>query len=157
MDSDIAQEARRMKRYFIIRVISRGGDVIIYAVLLLIWGIEWLIPAFIISGIFDYTLDFFGQKLWAFEEKDRRLVKLLREFGFYLLIRGGNLLCAGGLWLLLHEVFGVPILTTSLIVIVVFWTLSFGFYRWLFAGSIKDLPAVLKSVWVAIRTRVRLR
>ncbi len=155
MEANVALEAKRAKRYFVIRLISRIGDVAIYASLLLLLGIEWLIPAFVISSIFNYTVDFWGQKLWTFEEKDRRLQKLLPEFGFYILIRGGNAFGALSTWYVLHMVLGVSLVTTTIITIMVFWTISFPLYRWLYVGSIKDLPDVIRKAKDDFNKRVR--
>lgn len=157
MEPDVALEAKRAKRYFVIRIISRVGDVLIYASLLLLLGMEWLIPAFAISSIFNYTVDFWGQKLWTFEEKDKRIGKLLPEFGFYILIRGGNALGALSTWYVLHKLLGVSLVTTIIITIMVFWTISFPLYRLLYVGSIKDLPDVMRKVRDDFNKRVRSR
>lgn len=157
MRTNIALEAKRAKRYFIIRIISRVGDVFIYASLLLLLGMEWLIPAFAISSIFNYTVDFWGQKLWTFEGRDQRIGKLLPEFGFYILIRGGNALGAVSTWYVMHMILGVSLVTTTIITIMIFWTISFPLYRWLYLGSIKDLGDVIKKAIDDFNKRVRSR
>lgn len=155
MDTTVALEVKRARRYFVIRLISRIGDLAIYASLLLTLGMEWLIPAFAVSSVFNYTLDFWGQKLWTFEEKDLRIKKLLPEFGFYILIRGGNALGALSTWFILHVTLEVSIVTTTIIIIMVFWTISFPLYRWLYVGSIRDLTDVIRKAKEDFNRRVR--
>ena len=146
MDPNVAQESHRVSRYLIVRIVSRGGDVGIFFTLLWLWGTEWLIPAFSVSAAFNYLTDFIGQKCWAFKSPDRRPMELLREFGLYIVVRGGNIAAAAGLFGLLYGLLGFRWWTAMTVVVIVFWTLVFGLYRWLFTGSVRDLLQLVRDL-----------
>jgi hypothetical protein len=63
MDPHISEESRRARRYLVVRIVSRGGDVISFAALLYWLGMEWFVPAYAVTSIFDFVVDFLGQKL----------------------------------------------------------------------------------------------
>ena len=104
-------------------------------------------PAFAISALFNYVTDFFGQKLWTFQNLDNRPKEITKAFGCYMLIRGGNIACAAGLWYLLYGVLGVHWLVALAIVITIFWTVVFGLYRYLFIGSVHDLFEMIRKTF----------
>lgn len=149
MDSQISEESKRAGRYLIVRIVSRAGDVISFAVLLYWLGMDWFVPAYAITTIFDFSVDFLGQKLWAFNNHDKRPLELLREFLVYLVVRSGNIAAATATYYFLYGVFGVKWYIATAIVIAIFWPLSFTLYRWLFVGSLIDLFALVRNTFRA--------
>jgi len=102
------------------------------------------VSATIASALCNYLTDFCGQKLWAFKSQDRELVQTVKEFGYYILVRGGNLALAMGVWYLLL-LLGMVWWVAAGIVFAIFWTIVFFFYRWVFSGSQTALyPAMRK-------------
>jgi putative flippase GtrA len=145
--TDLNQESNRVGKYLAVRVISRGGDIVIFLALLWWFGQEWFVAAFAVSAIFNYVTDFVGQKFWTFRNQDFGRQSLLREFVIYLAIRSGNLAAAAGFFGLMYGILKFSWLTSSIATVVFFWTIVFGLYRWLFVGSIKDLLHMLKRVF----------
>ncbi len=146
MDKDVKVEGRRAGRYTIVRVVSRSADVGTFVTLLWLWGVEWFVPAFAISASLNWMIDFWGQKLWAFENHDKTWQKLLREFGLYAALRLANMVAAVSCWGLLYSVIGLRWWTAALITAPIFWATWFTLSRWLFYGSVQDLGQLLKDL-----------
>jgi putative flippase GtrA len=155
--TNVNQESRLAGRYIIVRTVSRVGDVGIFLALLWWLGQEWLVLAFAISAMFNYLTDFLGQKLWTFKSPEMRLFQLLREFCLYLAIRGGNIIAALGFWIFLHKVLGLGFWTATTVTVIVFWTIMFGLYRWLFIGSIRDLLGLVRETIRSASNKARSR
>jgi hypothetical protein len=146
MDSAFVTEARIEFRYFVVRAISRGGDLVIYFTALFVWGLEYLVHAFVISLLFNYCADFWGQKLWAFREKDKSLRMLTREFVQYIGARLFFASLASVFFLLVRLFFDLHWLTAAAITICIFWPLAYPFYRWVFTGkSVKEFFSSLMN------------
>lgn len=152
MDPNISEESRRAGRYVTVRIVSRVGDIVLFAILLYVLGMEWFVSAFAISSIFNFAVDFLGQKLWAFNNHDKRPLELLREFFFYLVVRGGNIAAAGTVYYLLYGILGLKWYIAGAIVVAIFWPIAFGLYRWMFFGSVRDLFALLRNILVKARS-----
>lgn len=129
---------RQVQRYLIIRIASRGGDIVIYMSILYIYGLDSLPYAFTISALYDYTLDFFGQKLWTFGNRFEFSWGIAKEFGVYLLVRGGILVLAGICYYIMTTHLGLKMVAALAVTFVIFLPVAFIYYRKIFLRKMRD-------------------
>lgn len=141
--SAVLDEGKRATRYTIVVWVSRGVDLSSFAFLLWLWGKESLMPAFVLSSMANWVLDFCGQKFWAFKDPDRTLKDLAKEAGLYVMVRGINIAAAAGAYYLLYNVLGFSIVNTLIIVMPIFWATKFAMFR-LFVFTPKDTSSPVK-------------
>lgn len=144
MDQQLSGEAGRAGRYTVIRIVSRTADVSIFTFLLWWWGLEWYAAAYLISASTNWCIDFWGQKLWTFRSSPGERLAMLREFGLYTLLRLLNAVAALSCWWALYTYVGLRWWVALLITMPIFWATWFTLSRWLFYGSVRDLPALLR-------------
>lgn len=125
-------------RYLIVRFASRGGDIAIYAAILYVYGVASLPYAFTISTIYDYTLDFFGQKFWTFGNRFEYSWGFAKEFGIYLLARGGIVILAAICYYIITTWFSVPVPTALVFTFAVFLPIAFICYKKIFLSRIHN-------------------
>lgn len=114
-------------RYFIIRVVSRGVDLLVYAGMILYFGLETIIFAFLFSEALDYIIDFWGQKVWVFKEEVTYYTWL--EFGKYIGLRTTMALIIIGFFYFLNKILEVSLTQTIVITIVFVWPIVFWVYK----------------------------
>jgi putative flippase GtrA len=137
---DLAGNPRRIAKYVITRLITRGGDAIILFLYWKNYGEAGLVQGYAVSSLYDYFFDFLLEKFWVFEEELTTWKILLKEVTLYAGARLANSfitgLLGGSVYLL-----GVPPLVILGVGIPLFWTLEFIYFRWIFSNqlSLKDL------------------
>lgn len=146
--SFMAQEA---VRNLIVRIISRGGDYTISVSIITLYGETWFIAAVLLGASFNGLSDYFGQKLWAFNQSSRRKQRLFKELLPYLMLRG-CLALLGFSWLALMFFWcNIPYYLSALIVTAGLWVLSYKVSKVLFTGSSHGMPRWFRQVWIGTR------
>lgn len=147
--------AKRARRYTVVRVISRGGDYLISTTLITLYGDTWFLLIVALASIFNVTVDYVGQKLWAFDQTPTKRKRFFKEAILYGIIRGifGLLgLCAV---VMLYFGLDVPYAISALIVTIVLWFIAYPISTLLFIGSSKGLPIWFRTRWIALRKKAR--
>jgi uncharacterized membrane protein YfcA len=147
--------AKRARRYTVVRIISRGGDYIISTVLITLYGDTWFLPIVALASIFNVTVDYAGQKLWAFEQTPKKRKRFFKEAILYGIIRGMFGLMGFGSVVVLYFYLDVPYAISALIVTIALWFAAYPISTLLFVGSSRGLPPCVRTRWIAARKRAR--
>jgi putative flippase GtrA len=116
-------------KYLVVRIGSRTVDLATFIAILMAFGQEFFVSAFILSGLLDYLLDFWGQKLWVFRDYSKSINALWKEFARYFGIRLTFGLTLLGIHHSLQVYLGMSLLYATLLLICIFWPIMFFLYR----------------------------
>lgn len=141
----LAFPAQHARRFTIVRAVSRGGDLTISNMLIMLNGESWFYPAIILATTFNCTAEYLGNKLWTFEDTQTIKRDTTKEVMLYLLIRGFYGLFGFMALFLLYKVLLFSYFASSLIVASVLWFLTFRTFQGLFSGIPRGLPRTLRK------------
>lgn len=143
-------------RYTLVRLASRGGDYLISTSLITLYGSQWFFPAIALSSSFNISIDYLGQKFWAFKQANPTTKRRsAREIVLYLSLRGLYAVPAFLSLFLLYKILEVPYAVSALLVTGVLWFISFESFQGVFTGSTRRLPSVVRQARIIILKRAR--
>ncbi|MEN9920616.1 MAG: hypothetical protein RL538_509 [Candidatus Parcubacteria bacterium] len=154
------QAARNVRRYSIVRAVSRGGDLIISSAIEAVFGGGWFwyITALGTGGIFNLVTDYVGQKYWVNESKTKRAGFTLKETGRYAALRAFYLPIGLASHATLYQIVGLSFFLSSLLVSIMLWAISYRNTRGVFSShSTRWVPWPLRSRVVLRRRGGRKR
>lgn len=150
--------ARSVRRYSIVRAVSRGGDLIISSAFEAVFGGSWLwyLTALSVGGIFNVITDYIGQKYWVNESETNRAGFTLEETSRYTFVRLFYLPIGLFSHAALYQFAGVSFILSSIIVSTMLWAISYRNTRGVFSSrSTRWIPWPLRSRVVRQRQKAR--
>jgi putative flippase GtrA len=143
-------------RYTLVRIVSRGGDYLISTTLITLYGSDWFFPAVAFSSIFNISIDYLGQKFWAFKQKSEATKRRsTREIILYLFMRGLYAVPAFVALFIMYQILAIPYAISALLVTGSLWFISFEAFQGLFIGSTRHLPRTVRRTRIIILKKAR--
>lgn len=136
-------------RYFIVRSISRGGDIIISYTFETQYGGTGLIYliALGLGGIWNIGIDYPGQKFWVNKGRPQEEWITLSEAGRYTFLRIFYIPLSLAVHAFLYKGLEVPFIASSLITSLFLWVITYKNSRGVFSPkSTRWIPWPLRSV-----------
>lgn len=153
-----SNSARGMRRYSIVRAISRGGDLLISSVIEAFCGGSWFwyITALCTGGAFNVVIDYTGQKYWVNESKTRQSGINVKETGRYTFVRLYYLPIGVASHATLYQYVGIPFILSSILTSLGLWIISYRNTRGIYNPySTRWIPWPFRSYVVKKRKEAR--
>ena len=125
----------RIKRYTLVRFLSRGGDYAISNLIMWFYGETSFYWAIALAAGYNFSVDYVGNEFWAFSDKHPTKQRNRTSLVSYSFVRLGYGLFGFCVLFLLYKLFLLPYPISSLIAGIVMWLYSFKTFERLFTGS----------------------
>lgn len=129
--------ARSVRRYSIVRAVSRGGDLFISSTIEALFGGSWIwyMCALGVGGTFNVLTDYLGQKYWVPGTAIEGPVISVKETGRYAAVRVYYLPIGFGAHAILYLYIGLPFILSSVLVSIGLWIMSYRNTRGIFVSK----------------------